>query len=65
MNSLGKQRAELAKRLNQSKDTGTLVKGAVEVSKQTSREDVRKLASIRMAHDNKERQETVLELMSY
>lgn len=65
MNSLDKQRAELVNRLNQSKSGGTLMRDTVKVVKQPSKEDVRKLAAMRLAHEQKSQFEPAFESMSF
>lgn len=64
MDSFEKQRAELVKRLNQTKATGTLIRAAAVPPRQTTKEDVRKLAAIRQAHDKKSRTEATQESLS-
>jgi len=66
MDQLNKLRAELNLLLNQSKATGNLVRASgVEVTKQTSQDDVKKLAAIRSAHDHKNRLSTAAESISF
>lgn len=66
MDKLNKLRAELNSLLNQSKATGTLVSTrSVAVSQQTSRDDVKKLAAIRSAHEHKNRFASEAESMTF
>lgn len=64
MNSFENQRAELVKRLNQTKSTSTLIRTSVVPPAQTTMEDVRKLAVIRQAHERKSKSEATQESLS-